>query len=184
MSPYNRRKLWDKEESQLRRIASLNGATGQCFTEDGYKLNFQVYHLSNFLLVLLLLKGMDHYFSRVIFLTSWAQDPKDALSRILPLKQVMWRPLRDLAQPIAADGKCGKPKGGLHRYVESKLWLMMFMHALQSRFNAEPELRNVSVPSIDPGGVFSTGIMRGQAWLTRGPIQKLFNALTPFFQSV
>ena len=155
---------------------------GQRFTEDGYEMTFQVNYLANFLLVLLLLQSMDRDCGRIIFITSWTHDPADAHSRALPLRKVMWRPVSDLAVSSVLDTKYNKNQAGLRRYAESKLWLMTFMHALQTRLDTIPELQNIGALSVDPGGVFSTGIMREQAWYLRGPIRMVLNLLTPCMQ--
>lgn len=152
---------------------------GQRLTEDGYEINFQVNYLSNFLLVLILLQSMDRDFGRIVFITSWTHDPRDPHSRLLPLRKTMWRPVRELAKPSVPDTRYNRSQAGVRRYGESKLWLMMFMHALQARLEASPQLQNISALSVDPGGIFSTGIMREQAWFTRGPVRMLLNALTP-----
>lgn len=157
---------------------------GQRFTEDGYEIGFQVNYLSNFLLVLLLLPSMDHDNGRIVFITSWTHDPADTHSRVLPLPTTMWRPVSDLAKPSIADTKYNKNQAGLRRYAESKLCLMMFMHTLQTHLDAIPDLRNICALSVDPGGVFSTGIMREQPWLLRTPIRMLLNILTPYMQKL
>jgi len=142
---------------------------GQRFTEDRYERNFQVNYLSNFLLVLALLPSIDRDFGRIVFITSWTHDPTDLRSRLLPLRRTMWRPVRDLAKPSVPDTSYNRSQAGVRRYGESKLWLMMFMHSLQARLKATLKLQNIGVLSVDPGDVFSTGIMREQAWFTQEP---------------
>lgn len=44
------------------------------------------------------------------------------------------------------------------------------------------QVRIKSSGSIDPGGVFSTGIMREQLWITRVPVRMLLSILAPWMQ--
>ncbi len=157
---------------------------GQYLTEDGYETTFQVNYLSNFLLVLLLLQSMQPLHARVIYITSWAHDPSDPHNRGLQLQSEMWHPLPELAAPSRPGRKFGMTAWGFTRYAESKLWGMMFMQKLQSRINAVPALRHICALAIDPGGVFSTGIMREQAWIWRQPLRKLLRVVTPCMQWV
>ncbi|MCJ1249378.1 hypothetical protein MMC30_006601 [Trapelia coarctata] len=162
--------------------AGYMSSHGQRLTPAGYETNFQINYLANFLLVLLLLQSLDRQNGRILFITSWTHDPLDPKSRLLPLRKEMWRPVRELAIP-APDRGFSRTQAGLRRYAESKLCCMMFMHALQARLDAVPGLAKISVLSVDPGSVFSTGITRQQAWFMRGPYRVL-SALTPCMQFV
>lgn len=71
---------------------------------------------------------------------------------------------------------------GLRRYAESKLWGMMFMLRLQSRLDAEPSSRHVGTLMVDPGGVFSTNIMREQTWIWRRPLRTVLRLVTSCVQ--
>lgn len=154
----------------------------ELLTSDGYETTFQVNYLSNFLLVLLLLQSMHPLHARIVYITSWTHDPSDPHSRALPLQSEMWRPLPDLAAPTRVDKKLSKTKLGFRRYAESKLWGMMFMQRLQSCVNAVPALCHICALAVDPGGVFSTDIMREQGWILRSPLRKLLRFMTPFMQ--
>ncbi|MCJ1431734.1 hypothetical protein MMC27_001089 [Xylographa pallens] len=155
---------------------------GQKFTNDGYEVTFQVNYLANFLLVLLLLESMDKENGRVIFISSWTHDPADPFNRGVKLEKTMWRPVPDLANPAQADGKGLLNHAGMRRYAESKLWLMMFMYELQRRIDITQDLSNISVLSVDPGGMFTTDIMRDNLWVFRVPLRKMFQLVTPCFQ--
>ena len=61
---------------------------------------------------------------------------------------------------------------------------MMFMQKLQSRVNAVPALCHICALAVDPGGVFSTDIMREQAWIWRQPLRRLLRVVTPCVQWV
>ncbi|MCJ1387793.1 hypothetical protein MMC18_000636 [Xylographa bjoerkii] len=155
---------------------------GQKFTKDGYEVTFQVNYLANFLLVLLLLESIDKENGRIIFISSWTHDPASPYNRGLKLKKTMWRPVPDLARPGQTDRKGRDSQAGMRRYAESKLWLMMFMYELQRRINAKQDLSNISVLSVDPGGIFTTDIMRENLWIFRVPLRKAFQVLTPCVQ--
>ena len=158
----------------------------QRLTPDGYETTFQVNYLSNFLLVLLLLQSMHPRHARIVYITSWTHDPADAHNRALPLQRKMWRPVPDLAAPSHLDKKLGMSKTvlGLRRYAESKLWAMMFMQNLQRRVDAEPTLSHISTLMVDPGGVFSTQIMREQTWMWRRPLRAILKAVTPCMELI
>ena len=162
--------------------AGYQSHLGQRFTKDGYEATFQVNYLANFLLVLLLLESMDKENGRVIFISSWTHDPANPYNRGLKLKKTMWRPVPDLARPAQADGKGMANQAGMRRYAESKLWLMMFMYELQRRIDFTHLLSNISVLSVDPGGIFTTDIMRDNLWVFRVPLRKMFQVLTPCVQ--
>ena len=162
--------------------AGYQSQLGQKFTKEGYEVTFQVNYLANFLLVLLLLESIDKDSGRIVFISSWTHDPANPYNRGLKLKETMWRPLPDLARPGQADGKGLASQAGMRRYAESKLWLMMFMYELQRRTDAKQALRNISVLSVDPGGVFTTDIMRDNLWIFRVPLRKMFQVLTPCVQ--
>ena len=162
--------------------AGYQSQLGQKFTKDGYEVTFQVNYLANFLLVLLLLESMDKENGRIIFISSWTHDPANSYNRGLKLKKTMWRPVSDIARPAQADGKGLANQAGMRRYAESKLWLMMFMYELQRRIDATQDLSDISVLSVDPGGIFTTDIMRDNLWVFRVPLRKMFQVLTPCFQ--
>ncbi|MCJ1282013.1 hypothetical protein MMC26_001336 [Xylographa opegraphella] len=164
--------------------AGYQSQLGQRFTKDGYEVTFQVNYLANFLLVLLLLESMDKENGRIIFISSWTHDPANTYNRGLKLKKTMWRPFSDLARPAQADGKGLANQAGMRRYAESKLWLMMFMYELQHRIDANQDLSGISALSVDPGGIFTTDIMRNNLWVFRVPLRKMFQVLTPCAQCV
>ena len=162
--------------------AGYQSQLGQKFTKDGYEVTFQVNYLANFLLVLLLLESMDKENGRIIFISSWTHDPANTYNRGLRLRKTMWRAVPDLARPKATDAKGLANQAGMRRYAESKLWLVMFMYELQRRIDAEKDLSNISVLSVDPGGIFTTDIMRENLWIFRVPLRKAFQVLTPCAQ--
>jgi len=162
--------------------AGYQSQLGQKFTKDGYEVTFQVNYLANFLIVLLLLESMDKERGRIIFISSWTHDPANPYNRGLKLEKTMWRPVPDLARPGQADPKGHVSQAGMKRYAESKLWLMMFMYELQRNLEAKKNLSKVSVLSVDPGGIFTTDIMRENLWIFRVPLRKVFQVLTPCVQ--
>jgi NAD(P)-dependent dehydrogenase (short-subunit alcohol dehydrogenase family) len=58
-----------------------HSSDGLSFTEDGIESTFAVNYLSNFLLVLLLLGGMDREWARVVWVASYSHDTRLWISR-------------------------------------------------------------------------------------------------------
>jgi len=58
-----------------------HSSDGLSFTEDGIESTFAVNYLSNFLLVLLLLEGMDRESARVVWVASYSHDTHLLISR-------------------------------------------------------------------------------------------------------
>ena len=58
-----------------------NSRDGLSFTEDGIESTFAVNYLSNFLLVLLLLEGIDLEWARVVWLASYSHDTHILINR-------------------------------------------------------------------------------------------------------
>ena len=52
------------------------------------------------------------------------------------------------------------------------------MQRLQSRVDEVPALQHICTFPFNPGGVFSTGIMREQAWLWRWPLRRMLIIMT------
>ncbi|KAJ5707926.1 hypothetical protein N7488_007727 [Penicillium malachiteum] len=121
---------------------------GQKFTQDHYESTFQVNHLANFVLVLELLRSMNHDYGRIVMLSSEVHDPLSALGAQLPVNDR----LDELVKPRAGDpGKAHDM--GWRRYANSKLANVMFMESLNKRLQKNPELEQITVTAMDPGGI-------------------------------
>lgn len=147
----------------------------QSWTEDGLDVTFAANYLGHWLFTLLLLKSMDKNVGRIIIVGSHAHDPNDKKNNITgAFNEEKWKTfVEDESQFEAiAKGTWSSAKdypnfpGGYRRYGASKLFLIMFMHELQSRLNKESELKNISVLGVDPG-MMITGMQRSAPWVIR-----------------
>ncbi|KAJ5087244.1 hypothetical protein N7456_010860 [Penicillium angulare] len=126
---------------------------GQRFTQDHYESTFQVNHLAHFVLVLGLLPSMNRSNGRIVMLSSEFHDPQNhnplsALGAQLPVNDH----LDELIKPHADD--TGKEHDmGWRRYANSKLANVMFMESLNKRLQKSPELKEITVTAMDPGGI-------------------------------
>ncbi|KAJ5774700.1 hypothetical protein N7457_009596 [Penicillium paradoxum] len=143
---------------------SLNG---QRFSEDRLESTFQVNHLSQFLLVLKLLRSMDLQNGRVVMLSSEVHDPEhpNQLAKLgaeLPSDE-------DLALLIkpAPDDAGTEYDMGWRRYANSKLANVMFMQTLNRRLQQNPQCTNITVTAMDPGGLVDSRAHDVQRPITR-----------------
>ncbi|KAI1131980.1 NAD(P)-binding protein [Nemania abortiva] len=141
---------------------------------NGLDMAFTVNYLGHWLLTLQLLQSMDRDKGRIVWISSWAQNPQDrhnvmngafndAKHKVMisddlePLAKGTWSLDEDDRTNWAA---------GYRRYGASKLCAVAMIHELQRRLNQDPLLNNISVLAVDPGGM-ATGIARHTPWFVR-----------------
>lgn len=165
--------------------AALQHTAGQTFTNDGLESNFAVNYLSNFLLVLLLMQSMDKGAGRVVIVSSWTHDPLDSRNAHITEEKhkTIFTDVDTLAKPPVESGEgLGTWQlwmAGMRRYGMSKTLMVMFMYELQRRLDADPALSDISVLSVDPGGM-ATSLVRDGPFLLRfllGWIYPIFDPL-------
>ncbi|CEN60823.1 hypothetical protein ASPCAL03256 [Aspergillus calidoustus] len=143
---------------ELPRISAIvcNAATwslgdGQRFTSDGHEASFQVNHLAHYLLVLKLLGSMNTTSGRVVMLGSIVHYPE----KRNPLSSLVARipdNMEELLKP-EPDAAGQAHDRGFQRYGTSKLANVIFAEDLNSRLQQDPELSNITVTAVDPGGL-------------------------------
>ncbi|RYP01257.1 hypothetical protein DL764_006260 [Monosporascus ibericus] len=152
--------------------------TTQTYTNDGFDMSFQANFLSHFLLTLLLLKSMDKEHGRIVVISSWSHDTADPRNKIGPYgkgyapekyRQIFCEPI-DVES--LAKGKWSSsledskdPCYGFRRYGASKLCEVMMFRELSYRLPQDPVLSRVAVLSLDPGGMASNLVRRGNRML-------------------
>ncbi|OTB00280.1 hypothetical protein M426DRAFT_238631 [Hypoxylon sp. CI-4A] len=153
----------------------------QKFTEDGLDMSFVVNYLGHWLLTLLLLRSMDREKGRIIWMSSWSQDPKHKQNimngsfdneryktmitdDLEPIARGTWSPNRD-DEPIWT--------AGYRRYGVAKMCGVAMIHELQKRLDQDALLSNISVLAVDPGAM-ATGIVRQSPWWIRVLFFKIF----------
>ncbi|KAG5749421.1 hypothetical protein H9Q69_009335 [Fusarium xylarioides] len=133
--------------------------TEQVYTPDGFERTFQVNHLSHFVLVLKLIGSMASD-GRIVMLGS----DTHYTTRSHPLfKQRPGIPedAELLVKPLP-DKKGKEYDGGFHRYGNSKLANIMFMHDLNARLEKNPKLSGITAIAMDPGGMVDSRAHRIQ----------------------
>ncbi|EWG53681.1 hypothetical protein FVEG_12061 [Fusarium verticillioides 7600] len=133
--------------------------TEQVYTPDGFERTFQVNHLSHFVLVLKLVGSMASD-GRIVMLGSNTHYT----TRTHPLfKQRPGIPedTELLVKPLP-DKKGRGHDGGFHRYGNSKLANIMFMHDLNARLEKNPKLSGITAIAMDPGGMVDSRAHRIQ----------------------
>ncbi|KAF4478624.1 dehydrogenase reductase [Fusarium agapanthi] len=121
--------------------------TEQVYTPDGFERTFQVNHLSHFVLVLKLIGSMASD-GKIVMLGS----DTHYTTRSHPLyKQRPGIPedTELLVKPLP-DKKGKEYDGGFHRYGNSKLANIMFMHDLNAKLE---KLSGITAIAMDPGGM-------------------------------
>ncbi|KAL5602410.1 hypothetical protein FOBRF1_009943 [Fusarium oxysporum] len=131
----------------------------QVYTLDGFERTFQVNHLSHFVLVLKLIGRMASD-GRIVMLGSdthytnrshplFRQRPGIPEDTELLVKQL-------------PDKKGKEYDGGFHRYGNSKLANIMFMHDLNAKLEKNPKLSGITAIAMDPGGMVDSRAHRIQ----------------------
>ncbi|KAJ5734091.1 hypothetical protein N7493_002877 [Penicillium malachiteum] len=154
---------------------------GQKFTQDYYESTFQVNHLAHFVLVLGLLRSMNRDNGRIVMLSSEVHDPQNhnplsALGAQLPVNGR----LDELVKPRADDP--GKEHDmGWRRYANSKLANVMFMESLNKRLQKSPELEQITLTAMNPGGIVDSRAHIAQRVSIR-ILFRVFALLLPIFR--
>ncbi|CAM1506791.1 Fc.00g064320.m01.CDS01 [Cosmosporella sp. VM-42] len=140
-------------------------------TGDGFEASWQINFLSNMVLSLLLLQSMDKKGGRILVVCSWSHDINDDRNQTGgndPYKG--YTTLFPSAEALA-KGEWSTPQeaggwlNGYRRYGASKLCAVMLVHELADRLGRDPELSNISVLGLDPGGMGSDLTRRGSFML-------------------
>ncbi|KAI1144954.1 NAD(P)-binding protein [Nemania diffusa] len=153
----------------------------QTWNEDGLDMSFVVNYLSQWLLTLRLLQSMDSRRGRVVWISSWAQDPQDRHNVMNgsfndpQFKTIIADDLEMLATGTWSSNKDDKTSwaAGYRRYGASKLCAVAMIHELQRRLDQDPLLSGISVLAVDPGAM-ATGIVRHTSWFVRVIVFRLF----------
>ncbi|KAF4451504.1 hypothetical protein F53441_5513 [Fusarium austroafricanum] len=133
--------------------------TETIYTPDGFERTFQVNHISHFLLVLKLLGSMDKD-GRIVMLASDTHYT-DRTHPLFKQRPGIPEDVELLVRPRA--DKPGKEyDGGFHRYGNSKLANVMFMHDLNAKLEKNPELSGITAIAMDPGGMVDSRAHRIQ----------------------
>ncbi|KAL3486464.1 hypothetical protein BJX62DRAFT_228743 [Aspergillus germanicus] len=173
---------------ELPRISAIvcNAATwslgnGQRFTSDGYEASFQVNHLAHYMLVLKLLGIMNTTSGRIVMLGSVVHYPE----KRNPLSSLVAR-IPDNMEELLTPGP--DPAGQVHdrgfqRYGSSKLANVIFAEDLNIRLQQDPELSNITLTAVDPGGIPDS---RGQVQQKRAVriVMATLNVLMPVLRYV
>ncbi|EXJ92418.1 hypothetical protein A1O3_00969 [Capronia epimyces CBS 606.96] len=125
--------------------------SGLKFTSDGFEATFQVTHLSHYLLVLKLLRSMDMTSGRVVMLGSITHYPEKA-NPMSAFRPEIPADIEGLARP-KPDRPGEAHDRGQQRYGTGKLCNVTFMHDLNKRLQANPELSALTALAMDPGGL-------------------------------
>ncbi|KAG4440763.1 hypothetical protein IFR05_003750 [Cadophora sp. M221] len=143
--------------------ASAEALKPQTFTKDGYEMAFGANYLANFVFVLDILQSMDKQNGRIVFVSSWTHNAYDPQNNTPPIYKgeefkTMFTSAEALSKGIeyTDDGWAS----GMRRYGASKLLGVMWMYELQRRLDSDPALANISILSMDPGGMGGTGIAK------------------------
>ncbi|KAK5990804.1 Short-chain dehydrogenase iccH [Cladobotryum mycophilum] len=141
---------------------------------DGLEMTWQVNHLANMLLSLLLLQSMDEENGRILVLASQSHDVDDP--RNTPLVEfrgitTLYPGAEKLSRGQLFDNTVPEHAGFI-RYGSSKLAVVMFIKELANRIAKDPKLHNISVIGLDPGGM-ATDLGRNAGFLIRVVLMKI-----------
>ncbi|KAI1807090.1 NAD(P)-binding protein [Daldinia bambusicola] len=153
----------------------------QTWTGDGLDTSFVVNYLSHWLLTLLTLRSMDREKGRIVWISSWAQNPRDRHNVMIgsfrdeKYKTMVDVDLEPLAKGTWSPNKDSEPtwEAGYRRYGASKMCGVAMIHELQKRLDQDPSLSKISVLAIDPAAM-ATGIVRHTSWLVRVLVFRIF----------
>ncbi|KAI2615843.1 NAD(P)-binding protein [Hypoxylon sp. NC1633] len=157
----------------------------QTWTQDGFDTSFAVNYLGHWLLAVLLLRSLDRDKGRIIWISSWAQNPEDRHNVMNgafkndKYKTMITDDLDPIAKGIWSPNIDGEPAwaAAYRRYGVSKLCGVSMIHELQRRLDQDPLLNNICVLAVDPSAM-ATGIIRHSSWFVRVLIFWLFAGVT------
>ncbi|PHH86959.1 hypothetical protein CDD83_9489 [Cordyceps sp. RAO-2017] len=150
--------------------AGYQDATAMTISDDGLEMSWQVNFLANLVLSLQLLQSMRKDDGRILLMGSWAHDIEDERNAMGGSNHLYKPPQFETLFPgpeALAKGRWSTPQddpswyGGHRRYGASKLCTVMLMHELANRLAKDPELSNIAVIGLDPGGMGSDISRRG-----------------------
>ncbi|KAL3471488.1 hypothetical protein BJX99DRAFT_24408 [Aspergillus californicus] len=147
-------------------------------TSDGFDATFQVSHLSHYLLVLKLLGSMDATSGRIVMLGSTAHYPHPN-----PLSSLIAQipdDLEELVRP-SPDPPSLVHDRGFQRYGTAKLANVIFANDLNNRLAKNPQLSNITVTAMDPGGMTSSRAHTEQKLVVR-VMSAIVNLLLPILK--
>ncbi|KAK8115448.1 short-chain dehydrogenase [Apiospora sp. TS-2023a] len=147
----------------------------QRWNEDGLDMTFVVNYLGHWLLTLLLLQSMDRETGRIVWISSWSQNPEDPHHNLNEsYKEEKYKTMitTDDLEPIAKGTWSATAEdktlwmSAYRRYGASKMCGVSMIHELQRRLDKDPLLHRISVLAVDPGAM-NTGIGRQSPWVVR-----------------
>ncbi|EGR51220.1 uncharacterized protein TRIREDRAFT_45571 [Trichoderma reesei QM6a] len=147
-------------------------------SEDGFEMSWQVNFLSNMLLTLLLLQSMDAQEGRILVIGSWAHNIEDKRNNATNAYKDPRYPTLYPGAEALAKGQWSRPEedpssnSGFRRYGASKLCVIMFCQELANRIAKDPQLSNISVIGLDPGGM-PTDIARRAGFFLGSVVMKV-----------
>ncbi|ETS84700.1 hypothetical protein PFICI_02725 [Pestalotiopsis fici W106-1] len=161
--------------------AGYEEAERQTWTEDGLDMSFMVNYLGHWLLTLLLLQSVDRERGRIVWISSWAQNPEDPHNimngsfKDNRYKTMVFDDLEPLAKGTWSSNADDNTSwaAAYRRYGASKMCGVAMIHELQSRLDQDPLLSKISVLAIDPGAM-ATGIIRHSHWFVRVLVFRVF----------
>lgn len=124
------------------------------YTKDGFEATFGVNHLGHFLLVNLLLSQMTE-FSRIIFVSSDAHDPRTKTGMPAP----QYKSPNQMAFSKQSDTTTNIGNIGRYRYTTSKLCNLLCTYELAKRLQNYPT--TIWVNAFNPGLMLDTNLARG-----------------------
>ncbi|KIW14108.1 hypothetical protein PV08_06889 [Exophiala spinifera] len=153
----------------------------QSWTDDGLDVTFAANYLGHWLLTILLLKSIDKDAGRIVVVGSQSHDPNDERNasgkafeeeryKIFVRDEADFEAIAKGAWSSAEEDSSWR--SGFRRYGAAKLFLVMMMHELQRRLDQDPELKNICVLGVDPGGMI-TGFQRHAPWVIRVLVFKI-----------
>ncbi|KAH6608668.1 short-chain [Trichoderma cornu-damae] len=139
--------------------AGYQERSGLVISDDGFEMTWQVNFLANMLLSLLLLQSMDTQEGRILIIGSWSHDIEDTRNNaVSAYKDPRYTTLFPGVDAVA-KGTWSTPEedpsssSGFRRYGASKLCSIMLCEELGNRLATDPKLSNISIISLDPGGM-------------------------------
>ncbi|KAK7514504.1 oxidoreductase [Phyllosticta citriasiana] len=148
-------------------------------TYDGFEAAFGVNYLSNCLLTLMLLGSIHKQHGRIVHISSethyesWPTRIQKHEPQKLPWDFV------EMSRPQGTVRSGDEKNDGMRRYGRSKLCLVMFMHALRRRLDANPDLSNIWIVGVNPGTMIHGNLLsKVPSTLLRavgGPIVQAYN---------
>ncbi|KAI1262298.1 putative short-chain dehydrogenase [Xylariaceae sp. FL1019] len=171
-------------------------ALGQTWTSSGLDASFASNYLGQWLLTMLLLRGIDREQGRVVVVGGWVHDPLDPRNRLNRAytddqwHQIITGDVTESVEAIAKGTWSASPTGseppdprglaGIRRYGAAKLCSVMMIIELQRRLDQDPKLSNISLLGVDPGIMPTSIATNGQSWVVK-PVFSLVLRIVAWF---